>query len=282
MGEHVLVTGASGRNGAAACARLVALGLPVRAACRHPERVPVSEVEHTRLDWDDPETHEPALRGVDRLYLIVHERLRNGPEIARAFVERALRNGVRRFVVLSALGVETAVGTPLHGVEQAVRELVPDAAFLRPNWFMDNFTGGRYHRTITEEGVIRVPAGDAEVSFVAVDDIAACAAALLAADTELPGGHLVTGPGALGFADVAAEISAASGRPVRYQPLDLDDPDLMAELGVPGADPRMARTLFSRVLSGGEAVVTDTVRALTNRPATSFPTFARQHAAAWS
>ena len=56
-----------------------------------------------------------------------------------------------------------------------------------------------------------------------VDDIADVAVAALTDDRHNGDLYEVTGPRLLSFAEAAAEISAAAGIPVRYQPITLEE-----------------------------------------------------------
>ena len=66
---RVLVIGATGNTGRHIVSRLMELGLTVRTATRG-ERPTDSTAEHVRFDWADPASHDEALSGVDRMYLI--------------------------------------------------------------------------------------------------------------------------------------------------------------------------------------------------------------------
>ena len=57
-----LVIGGTGKTGSRIAARLTALGLPVRTAARDGGDV--------HFEWDDPGTHQQALDGASRVYLM--------------------------------------------------------------------------------------------------------------------------------------------------------------------------------------------------------------------
>jgi uncharacterized protein YbjT (DUF2867 family) len=281
MKNVVLVTGATSRNGRALLASSRGV-LPLRGAARDPQAIEDAGIERCRFDWRDPETYRDALDGVGQVFLIVPEEMADGPQWVERFAAQAVKSGVERFVVLSAMGVDQFPGHPLHLVEQTVAATGARSAVLRPNWFMQNFSSGLFTPNIVQESVIRAPAGDALVSFVDVQDIAAVGTAVLANPDLEESLYEVTGGEALSFATVADTIGQAAGRPIRYESLDLMDPDLTTRLGMPGADPRPVQALFSRVVQGLEAPVKDTVHKLTGRAPTTFAEFAQREAAAWS
>ena len=288
MSDTILVVGAAGRNGAAALRALSRTGLSVRAATRNPEKIDRgaeeiknAHVEAVRFDWQHPEGYEAALLGVERLYLIAPEGLPGMPDLAHRFVEHAVAAGVRQFVVLSAMGVEHREDLPLRRVERSVMALAQNWTILRPNWFMQNFTSGLFHPGIVGRDEIAAPAGDAAVSFIDVEDIAAVAAAVLADGADGTRTVVLTGPVALTFAEVARRLGDVAGRQIRYRPLDPDDPDLLAKMGLPGRRPEPVRALFHRVRAGLEATVSPGVAATTGRPPGTFEEFAARNADAW-
>jgi len=94
--------------------------------------------------------------------------------------------------------------------------------------------------------------------------------------------HLVTGPAALPYAEVADTLARAAGRPVRY--VDLSDAQLKAGLLSSGQPEWQATALVelnAYARQGHASTVTDTVERLTGRPATTLRQFAEDHAAAF-
>jgi uncharacterized protein YbjT (DUF2867 family) len=91
----------------------------------------------------------------------------------------------------------------------------------------------------------------------------------------------VTGPAALTYHDVARELAAASGRPVRYVPLTADEARqglLAAGLPAPLAD--FLVSIDQAVAQGALNVVGSAVRELTGQPPASMGDFFAQYRAA--
>ena len=91
----------------------------------------------------------------------------------------------------------------------------------------------------------------------------------------------LTGPEALGYADAAAILSAAAGRPIRYQPLD--EAVFKAGLlnaGLPEDYASFMLVLFQTVRAGHAAGISDTVATLLGR-ARTLKDYAADHAALW-
>ena len=215
----ILITGATGNNGAEILKLLTAQTVPVRAMVRdtkHADSLPAG-VEIVQGDFDQPNTLRAALDGVERAFLLT-----NSTEKAEAqqlaFVQAAQEAGVKHLVKLSQL--HAAADSPVRflryhaAVEAAIRETNMDWTFLRPNLFMQgllNFTA-----MIKEKSAFAAAAGDAKVSVVDVRDIAASAVAALTGDGHAEKIYDLTGPQSLTHADMAAQLSDAVGRPITY------------------------------------------------------------------
>ncbi|HJP78306.1 MAG TPA: NmrA family NAD(P)-binding protein [Pseudonocardiaceae bacterium] len=280
----ILVIGAGGRNGRAVLAELVTRGYgeQIVAATRKPESLADTGVRTVVFDWQCPETYASCVDGAQLMYLIAPERMPGMPERAHELLEHAVAAGVRQVVFLSAMGVQDRADLPLRKVERSVMNLCGDWTLLRPNWFMQNFSSGLFRAGIADRDEIVAPAGHAGVSFVDVRDIAASAATVLA--DPAASNHrtyTLTGSAALTFREVAEMLTAATGRPIRYQELDPQDPALLAKMGIPGRRPEPVRALFDRVRAGLEAKLTDDVAMLTGRPPITFPAFAVAHVDSW-
>jgi uncharacterized protein YbjT (DUF2867 family) len=96
---------------------------------------------------------------------------------------------------------------------------------VRPTVFLEHFFFSAWAASsIAKDGTIRLPFGSGRTSPVAVRDVAKVIAAIL----ESPSPHIgkiyeLTGPRSQDMAGMAAEYSAALGRPVAYVDVPLDD-----------------------------------------------------------
>ena len=133
-------------------------------------------------------------------------------------------------------------------------------------------------------GAITLPAGDQAEPFVDADDIADVAVAALTEDRHNGEIYEVTGPRLMTIADVAAELSSAIGREVAY--VDVPHDGFVAEItnsGAPADVVWMLDYLFSTVLDGRNAHLTDGVQRALGRPPKDFADYASDAAAsgAW-
>jgi uncharacterized protein YbjT (DUF2867 family) len=268
----VLVATGTGKTGRRVAEGLAARGVPVRVGSRSGT---------PPFSWEDPTTWGPALAGTRAAYLaFVPDLIVPGAVDAVAAIAKEAREaGVEHLVLLSGRGEERA-----EQAEQAVQDAGVPWTIVRCAWFAQNFSEG-YLLDAVLEGVVAFPAGDTAEPFVDLDDVAAVAVAALTEPGHAGRLYEVTGPELLTFADVAAEIAAATGREVRYLPIDVGDYAVaMREQGYPEDIVAMVEELCTVLLDGHNADVTDGIRQALGRPPRSFAEFARTAAAggAWS
>ncbi|WP_406863975.1 NmrA family NAD(P)-binding protein [Streptomyces sp. HUAS MG47] len=262
--ETVLVTAATGKTGRRVAAGLVERGLTVRAGSR---------TGATRFDWEDPETWAEALRGADAAYVNYHPDLAapGGEEAMRTFGELAAAHGVRRLTLLSGRGEPEG-----FRAEEALRAAGVELAVVRGSFFMQNFDEG-FIAAGVEAGTIAFPAGGTAEPFIDADDLAEVIVRTLTEDGHAGAVYEVTGPRLLTFVEVAEEISKASGREVGYVPMGgADYAGMLEEFGLPGAEARWLAELFTTLLDGHNASVTDDVRRVLGREPRDFTEFARR------
>ena len=261
--KPVLVLGGTGKTGRRVVERLEAREIPVRVGSR--SGLPP-------FDWEDRSTWAPALDGAGSVYLTYYPDLAipGAVEATRSFAELAVQSGVPRLVLLSGRGEPES-----ERAEQAVSDTGAELTVLRSTWFMQNFSED-YMLEHVLSGEIRLPGGDVPTPFLDADDIADVAVAALTDERHIGELYELTGPGSLTFADVAAEISAATGRDLRYVPITIEEHE--AECFAHGVAPEVVELLtylFNEVVDGRNADTTDGVRRALGREARDFASYAR-------
>jgi len=287
IGTMIVVTGAGGTVGGELVRQLRAAKAPVRAAYHSAAKVGAAKadgLDAVAVDFSKPETLGPAFRGADALFLLFAGGM-GQTEGEIAAVEAAKASGVRRIVKLSVIGAdrEDYSFAKIHRpVERAIEASGLDWTHLRPNGFMQNVVN-YFAATIRDHGAFYQPAGDAKISHVDVRDIARVAATALTGSGHEGKVYTITGPEALTYHQIAAKLSAATGKAIRYVPLSDDDAKAgMVAAGIPAFYADYLVDLNRVYREGGGAAVTDTVREVTGAAATSFDEFARDHAAAFA
>ncbi|MFP2895185.1 NAD(P)H-binding protein [Corallococcus sp. 4LFB] len=279
---RILVIGAAGNTGRPIAAGLTAEGFTVRTATRDP-RPPVAAAEHVRFDWADPSTHGAALEGVDRMYVLAPGLVEDPSALMIPVLERALAGGVRRVVLLSASAVAEG-GPGLGQVHHFLRTHAPEWSVLQPSWFMQNFTNPGHHHDagLRRDGTLVTATGQGRVGFVDAGDIAAVGVRALAEDVSHDTAHVITGPQALSYDDVAAILSRVSGRAIRHVHATPEEAQRHLQAsGMPETYARLLTMLDGLIRDGAEDRVTDTVLRVTGRAPRDFESFARAHPDVW-
>ena len=223
--ESILVTGASGNIGSEIVNQLlgVAPAVSIKAAVHSRQNVKKvkdgDRVKVIPIDYNESDTLRQALKDVDKLFLLTPD-VPNAAHLASNAVTEAKKAGIRHIVKQSVMGadLEADVGTMrLHRqVEDIIEQSGIPFTFLRPYEFMQNFIN--FHSpSIKGNNAFYIPLEDAKVSLVDVRDIAAVAVkSLTDEDLHKNKTHLITGPEALSYHQVAEILSNRIGRKINY------------------------------------------------------------------
>ena len=261
--ELVLVLGATGKTGRRIVSSLENLGVPVRLGSRSAS---------PSFDWDNSATWDACLEGVNRIYINYAPDLAmpGATDAIRELVRRARAAGVQHLVLLSGRGEEEA---------QACEAIVQDSGIawtiVRASWFNQNFSEGAFVDMV-QAGQITLPDVSMPEPFVDVDDIADVAVTALTQPGHAGELYEVTGPRMLTLAEIALELSQATGRSIEYTPVPHDAfVQSVAESGAPRDVLWMLDYLFATVLDGRNAYITDGVQRALGREPKDFADFAR-------
>ncbi|MET8862792.1 NmrA family NAD(P)-binding protein [Nonomuraea sp. NPDC004580] len=245
--KTIVVMGATGLQGRAVTAHLLAGGRHVRAVTRDPDAAAARALaragaELVRADMDDPASLAAAAEGAYGLFSVqptvgspgtpagfsAEDEVRWGCNVADA----AHAAGVRHLVYASLAGAGRHDTEKLPGntiskwrIEQHITRLGLPATFLRPVSFMENYTGS-YH--LHDGAVATAFAADVPQQIMAVDDVGAFAALAFGRPGEWIGRAVDLAGDELTPRRIAAAISEAVGRPLPYVQIPLE---VIARLG---------------------------------------------------
>ena len=267
----ILVLGGTGKTGRRIVSGLRDRGLPHRVGSR---------AASPAFDWSSEETWDDALEGASSIYISYAPDLAipGAKEAIAELVDRAKRHDVKRLVLLSGRGEEEA-----QACERIVRDSGLEWTIVRASWFAQNFSEGAFAGMVAS-GTIALPGGTTPEPFVDLDDVADVALAALTQDRHTGRVYEVTGPRLMTLHDVADDLAHATGRPIRY--VDVPHDVFVAELADTGAPEQVVWLLdylFSTVLDGRNAQLTDGVERALGRPPRDFAHYARAaaRAGAW-
>ncbi len=259
----VLVLGGTGKTGRRVAAGLDAMGVPVRIGSRGAT---------PPFDWNDPRGWDACLKDVEAAYITYAPDLAmpGATDAIDAFIQCAKRHGIRRLVLLSGRGEPEA-----QACERLVQESGLEWTVVRASWFFQNFSEGAFTDMVVA-GQIALPASDAREPFVDVDDVADVAIAALSEAGHAGEVYELTGPRLLTFQDVAEDLSAATGRAIEFQGVSHDAfIGAAREAGAPRDVIWMLDYLFSTVLDGRNARLTDGVQRALGRDPRDLTDYAR-------
>ncbi|MEQ9300086.1 MAG: NmrA family NAD(P)-binding protein [Cyclobacteriaceae bacterium] len=267
MTHNVLVIGGTGKTGRRVVEGLKQLNHNVRIGSRGGDPA---------FDWDDPATYAPALKGMDRAYIVYYPDLAipGAKDAITLLTEAALKEGLEKVVLLSGKGEAEA-----EACEQIVANSGLNYTLVRASWFNQNFSESFLLEPV-QAGHVALPMPEAEIPFVDVDDIAEVVTKVLVDDTYNSQTLTVTGPEKLTFKQVVTAIAEATGREIGYQPISIEEFGAgLKAAGLPDDYVWLFSYLFKEVLGNpdNQEVSSDLEKVL-GRKATSFSTFVKETA----
>jgi len=230
------VVGATGQQGGAVVSALLEKGAPVRALVRDPaadraRQLGEAGAELVAADLDRPETLVDAFRGAAAVFAMTTFAGPGGTdgevERGRATGDAVRAAGVPRMVYSSVGGAERATGIPhfesKRRVEEHLETLGLRTTFIRPTFFMDNFTSFSQPAMEDETLVVRLPMPDGvPLQMISTRDIGRAAAAALLDPDRVPGGAVEIAGDELTGEEIAAAFAQARDVPARYEAMPVD------------------------------------------------------------
>lgn len=171
------------------------------------------------LDFDAPATFGAALEGGDTLFLLRPPQISDAEKF-RPLLLKAKELGYRGVVFLSVQGADKQSYIPHAKIEKVIKEVGLPYVFLRPGYFMQNFTSTLAGDVL--EGTILLPAGKAPFMWTDADNIGEVAANVLLRFDEFANTAIeVTGSELLSFGEAVAKINEATGTDLEYRSVNL-------------------------------------------------------------
>jgi uncharacterized protein YbjT (DUF2867 family) len=278
-----LITGATGDVGSKVVNHLLQLGNRPRVFVRSAQKAQALFGQRVDIfvgDLAQPESLQPALDGVDELFLV-----NSGPQIPvhdELAAEAAKAAGVRHLVKLSSMDVQQglAIGAWHELGEEAIRASGISFTFVQPTGFMSNLLA--WARSIKTERIVRASTGEGKRAFIHSEDISAVATVALTT-REYDGESLpITGPEALTFAEATATIASAIGKRLTFQPIS-DDEARRRYSAISGsvAETEAHVSLWRAIREGRLAGVTDNVQRILGRKPIPLEQWAMENAIAF-
>lgn len=288
----LLVTGATGQLGRGVLHHLLTTygvaPTDIIAATRNPAALAdltAKGVEIRAADFDNPAALVQAFQGVDRVLIISTSELAvPGKRLQQqsAAVAAAATAGVAHIVYTSMPNPANSLVTfaPDHlGTEKAIQASGVRYTILRNSWYTDNYLLSLPHVLAT--GTWYTATGEGRTPNISRDDCARAAAAALA---NPPAGNAIltlTGPESLTIAEVAAQVSAVTGKAITVQ--QVPNAAFAAGLESAGLPPFLATALASadaNTQAGNFDLLTGDYQTLTGQAPQTVRAFLEAHKAA--
>lgn len=269
----VLVVGATGTVGPHVITALATLGGPARVLTRDADRARTILPAGTDIRPGDPGDDDDLLAaadGADALFLLTSHDHRMADLQLR--IIRALRRTGIRIVKLSGTSSAINPGGPQAcrqhwEIEHVLAASGQPYVVLRPNAFMQTLIDQIMLPAVKATGAIPNAIGPAGISFINARDVGECAARVLTSP-QWDGQTLVlTGPRAVGFAEIAAMVSARTGQPAVTREITPADVRVQLEQrGMARWEAEHFEEMYQLFRDGRSEFVSDDVERLLGRP----------------
>ncbi len=251
-------------------------GANVRGAVRNFDKADKLKLNRDHLvyfDYSKPETFEEAFRDISRVLFIAPPGDPNAYSLIVPAIDHAINAKVDQIVVLSVYGADRSDEIPLRKIEKHVETSRIPYTFIRPNFFMQNFTTG-FLAEFLKTGSIILPAGDGKTSFIDVRDIGEVITTVLTEKGHENKIYNITGPEALDHYEVASLLSEYLDKDIKYNPISEDAMrKALKARGTPDASIDFMIGLYIPVKNGKDKKITKDVKRVIGRKPRNFEQF---------
>jgi len=279
----ILVTGATGNVGTEVVKALeLASQETIATVVRQEDLKQFPTKKAVVFDFADATTWEPALKGVDRVFLMRPPAISDVKSYLFPFIDLALQKGVKQIVFLSLQGVSFNPLTPHYKVEKYLQRKKAPYTFLRPNFFMQNLSTF-YKDDIAQHNEIFLPAGKGRTAFVDVRDIGSAAAEVFTGPGHINKAYTLSGSESLDYYQIAEILSSVLGRTITYQNPSVNEyVERLRANGLVEEFIRVQKMLYFVVRHNFSSGTKSDIAKLLGREPIAFQQFAHDYARNWT
>ena len=219
----ILITGATGNVGLAVIEALMKINQPfeiyagIKDLGKDKLILERFNIKTIAFDFTDINTFKPALVQCDVLFLLRPPQISDVGQFFKPLVETALQCGVKHIVFLSVQGVEKSTIIPHHKIEKLIVDSKIPYTFLRPAYFMQNFTTTLRKDLVVNKRIF-LPAGKAKFTVIDVTDIGKVAAKILTeSSNHVNKCYELTNREKLTFGEMAEKLSKGLNTTIKYE-----------------------------------------------------------------
>jgi len=222
--NNILITGATGNIGFEVIRFLYKIGTSNRiiAGVRNIDKAKIlfkdfSKLEYVHFDFEDFETFDKALAGIDTVFLLRPPHISDVDKYFKPLISSIKNNKVRQVVFLSVQGAEKSKVIPHNKIERLITEFGLDYIFIRPSYFMQNLTTTLINDIKTKREII-LPSGKGKFNWIDIENIGEATAILLDKFGDYKNQAFeITGLENENFATVTSLINKAIVSPIRFR-----------------------------------------------------------------
>lgn len=269
----IAITGATGQLGSLVIEELLKTTAPetLVAVVRNPAKassLAARGVQVREADYGDEAALHAALQGVDKLLLISSSEVGQRAAQHRNIINAAAGAQVKLIAYTSLLHADRS---PLGLADEhvATEKMLADSGvpyvLLRNGWYVENYLASL--PPALQHGVFIGSAGEGKIAAAPRADYAAAAARVISANDQAGKVYELAGDNGWTLAELSAEISRQSGKPVVYQ--NLSEADFTAALLGAGLPQGLAAMLANSDIGASKGGLYDDSRqlsALLGRP----------------
>jgi uncharacterized protein YbjT (DUF2867 family) len=219
----VLVTGATGNVGMEVIKSLqnidhqLDLYAGVRDLVADQLRLSNYKIKFSPFDFIDFKISQSALDGCDVLFLLRPPQISEVEKYFKPIIDACKDKDVKHIIFLSVQGVEKSKIIPHHKIEKLIVNSKIPYTFLRPAYFMQNFTT-TLHKDLVNKQRIYLPAGHAKFTLIDVRDIGAVTASILTnLSQHINQSYELTCKEKLTFLEMARTLSSKLGIDIQFE-----------------------------------------------------------------
>ncbi|MFS2007910.1 SDR family oxidoreductase [Duganella sp. CT11-25] len=221
----IIVTGATGQLGRLVIAKLLKTtpAGQIVAAVRDVAKaadLAAQGVQVRRADYTDPASLDAAFQGATKVLLISSNDLGQRVAQHRNVIDAAARAKVALLAYTSVLHADRsalALAAEHRATEDAVRASGLNYTLLRNGWYVENYTGSL--GGAIAHGALAGAAGEGRIAAAARSEYAEAAAVVLASTKPVEQVYELAGDSAFTLAELAAEVSRQTGKPLPFHNL---------------------------------------------------------------
>ena len=282
MGNKILVTGASGNIGREVVKLLSKKNANFVALVNERK---IEGVNTVSANFADLGSLEKAMEGVSTLFMV----LQNHPEMekwGKNLIEAAKKSGIKHIVrssgSLADINSPLLIRKLLAETDKIVIESGIDYTITSPSFFMQNFIN--YFTDDYKNGVIYQPAGDGNVSWTDVRDIAAVNVEVLLNPEKYTGQNLtITGSESFNYSEAVSRMNKILGKDSKYVAIsDEAATEAMKGLQFPDFIIELMISLNQCIVQRVAEETTNTVEEVTGKRPILFNQFVEENKSIWS